>query len=852
MPDPLQRVAVNRKQRRANKLQPASLGGAGVQDLFASAVQSHRDGRLADAEQLYRHVLALEPRHADSLHRLGVLAHQECRHALAAEYLRKAIAQDAKVAVYHSHLGLVLDALDRSEEALACCRTAIALEPNLPDTHNNLGVMLARSGRLEEAADCYRSAIALQPRLPEVHNNLGNVLLELGRPQEAAASYRNVLALAPDFPEAHANLGNALLDQDLVDEAVNHCRHAIALAPGFADAHNNLGNALCKLGRIEEAASSYRRAIELRPEFAKAHANLGGVLKSNGQLAEAVACFQRALQLDPGRAEIWNNLALAFMAFGEPIAALDAITRSLSLGETPENRRTFVHCIKDLQFEKEAGELRPLLVRALREGWDRPDDLARISADLIKHNCEIVPLMKRAPGRDFYDAHSFAALAGDDLLQALLCRTANLDMELERLLTMVRRIMLQTAMNQDDPPDSVGISLDFRSALAQQCFINEYVFFCDGDELQQAHILRELLVAALESGQVIHPHWIATAAAYFPLSSVPLSSRLLDASWPATIEAILTQQIREPEEEARLRATIPRLTRIEDGVSRSVQAQYEENPYPRWVEAGAVDAPEDLTAHLRQKFPFAIVENIGSGEGVDILVAGCGTGRNAIETTRRFKGARTLAVDLSLNSLGYAVRKSRERNIPIDYAQADLLELGSMGRRFDMIEAVGVLHHLADPFAGWRVLLSLLKPRGVMMLGFYSAAARRNLPDMRNYLAGGGPTADGIRAVRQRLAGDDDQQDVTQRPDFFSISSCRDLLFHVQEHRVPLDAIGAFLRDTGLKLIGFSVDDAVLAAYRRRFPADPGAADLDRWQEFEAENPDTFSGMYQFWLQKVP
>jgi SAM-dependent methyltransferase len=176
-----------------------------------------------------------------------------------------------------------------------------------------------------------------------------------------------------------------------------------------------------------------------------------------------------------------------------------------------------------------------------------------------------------------------------------------------------------------------------------------------------------------------------------------------------------------------------------------------------------------------------------------------------------------------------------------------LLELGLIDRRFDLIEAVGVLHHLAEPFAGWRVLLSLLKPNGIMMVGLYSADARRNLPD-RSSLPHD-PTAQAIRQARQELIAEFPA--LAQHPDFFTISSCRDLLFHVQEHHIPLAAIGDFLAGHDLRLLGFSIEDAVLAAYRQRFPDDPGATDLGHWQAFERDNPDIFSGMYQFWLQKV-
>jgi hypothetical protein len=87
--------------------------------------------------------------------------------------------------------------------------------------------------------------------------------------------------------------------------------------------------------------------------------------------------------------------------------------------------------------------------------------------------------------------------------------------------------------------------------------------------------------------------------------------------------------------------------------------------------------------------------------------------------------------------------------------------------------------------------------------------------------------------------------------DFFSTSACRDLLFHVQEHRMTLTGIDAFLRENDLQFLGFEIDTNVLRAYKLRFPDDSAATNLGRWQIFENENPDTFIGMYQFWIQKI-
>ena len=85
--------------------------------------------------------------------------------------------------------------------------------------------------------------------------------------------------------------------------------------------------------------------------------------------------------------------------------------------------------------------------------------------------------------------------------------------------------------------------------------------------------------------------------------------------------------------------------------------------------------------------------------------------------------------------------------------------------------------------------------------------------------------------------------------DFYSTSECRDLLFHVQEHRLNLPEIGRFLAEHDLKFLGFQLDAVVCRQYQTRFSADRAMTDLDLWHAFEVENPDTFLGMYQFWVQ---
>ena len=376
------------------------------------------------------------------------------------------------------------------------------------------------------------------------------------------------------------------------------------------------------------------------------------------------------------------------------------------------------------------------------------------------------------------------------------------------------------------------------------------------DEREKAAALCARLVAALECNAPVPEIWVVAAAAYRPLHTMRDAGRLLQRSWSARLEALLTRMVREPAEEARLRDRIPALTPVEDDVSLRVQQQYEQNPYPRWIKTAPSGNGSDINAQLRRQFPHAGLRDIGKRGGIDLLVAGCGTGQQLIDIATRFTGVRVLAIDLSLASLCYARRKTDEfglRNIA--YGRADILRLKDLGRDFDVIDSAGVLHHLADPIVGWNVLISLLRPNGAMRIALYSEIARRHLVAGRAFVAGRGyrDTPDDIRRFRQdvlALPADDPVRLLARSGDFFSISDCRDLVFHVQEHRFTLQQIKLFLAASGLTFLGFDIGQNVVNRYRANFPDDPAAADLDRWHAFEKANPWTFGGMYQFWVQR--
>jgi tetratricopeptide (TPR) repeat protein len=311
---------MNRTQRRAQEKQgrelPATAPPTRAFTLFAMATAHHRAGRIAEAEGLYRQVLAIDPNHAESYHYLGVLAFQIGRNDIAEAMIAKAITLQGAEPAFHCSLGNALWGLGRLDEAVAAQRKALALKPDFVEAHVNLGNALKDQGRLGEAILSYRRALALKPDFAIGHNSLGAALKDQGKPVDAEASYRKALALTADYPEAHSNLGVALTDQGRLDEAIASFRRALNLRPDFAEAHYNLGNTLRRHGNFDEAAASYKRALSLKPDFVDAHYNLGEALQDDCRFEEALASYDKALALMPDRVDARWNRAVALLTLG--------------------------------------------------------------------------------------------------------------------------------------------------------------------------------------------------------------------------------------------------------------------------------------------------------------------------------------------------------------------------------------------------------------------------------------------------------------------------------------------------------------------------------------------------------
>lgn len=245
-----------------------------LEQALQMAISHHQAGRLQEAEAIYRQILALQPRQADTLHLLGVIAGQTGRYDVAVDLIRQAIALMPHDPNYYSNLGCFLQSQGQIDQAVDCYQRAIALKPDYPEAHNNLGNILKDKGLLDQAIACYQRAIALKPNYPEAHYHLGNALKDKRQLDPAIACWRRAVELKPDYVASHIHLGNALMHKGQLDQAIACYQRALKFKPDDIDAHTNLGNALKETGRLDEAIDSYRRAMSLNPAFIGAHDNL--------------------------------------------------------------------------------------------------------------------------------------------------------------------------------------------------------------------------------------------------------------------------------------------------------------------------------------------------------------------------------------------------------------------------------------------------------------------------------------------------------------------------------------------------------------------------------------------------
>ena len=418
----------------------------------------------------------------------------------------------------------------------------------------------------------------------------------------------------------------------------------------------------------------------------------------------------------------------------------------------------------------------------------------------------------------------------------------------EEFITHIRRHLLDDLEAHARLPAQDYVAL--ASALSHYAFFTDFILDITQDEQKRIDALRHGVETQSDTAR--NGAAIAILACYQPLYGLANAKEVLANLKTKPLADVVKVQIGDYFALCEVAASMPSLTDIDEGLSAKVREQYESFPFPRWRAL----SKQSLLKDWQNDAGSRRVESPLLGKHAKILIAGCGTGREATMLSTILSDAMITAVDLSRTSLAYAAIKAREHGLEnISFWHADILKLGATGRTFDYISSGGVLHHMQNPVEGWKLLCGLLKPGGLMSIGLYSELGRKAVVEAHEAIRKSNypPSPEGMLRFRRESPQVLPRQTLLKLAkfkDYYSTNMYRDFLFPVQEHRFDALQIKDILKQLGLSFEGFNIAPAVLANYRAMFPDDPNGTGLDNWHRFEQNHPDTFRHMYNFWCRK--
>ena len=607
----------------------------------------------------------------------------------------------------------------------------------------------------------------------------------------------------------HTELKNYTLAKNLFIKVIN-------LNPRYNDGYYNLANIYNKLGEEDNAIKYYEKVIELDKNYYKAYNNLGNIYRKRNLNKKALEYYILTLTINPNYIRGFYNLA--------------GVLQHCILDKKNKYINELYLYLLEKKIIVRPNAIATNIINGLLLNTNLKDDFSLIEninfpknlnkiIEGLNENKLLLQFMKVCPIPNYYFEKNFIKIRIEILNQIY-----NLNFK--------------------------KIYLKFLIALSSQCFLNEYVYSETDEEVFKVKKINERIKNNINTKK-INDLEILILSCYSPLYSFDWCKKINPSS---QLKETFILQYRNYNEENKLKK-IKSITDINDSISIKVKNQYEENPYPRWTNLGLSIEPRVVKEVIGDINLDIDLKKINFSKNVEILIAGCGTGQHAITTASKYKNVEIFALDLSFNSLAYAKRKAKELNCKnINFIQGDLLDLRKLNKKFDIIESVGVLHHMADPLLGWETLTDCLKKDALMLIGLYSEKARENIINIRETINSLKikTTKKNIINFRKDIFENNNTKwnSIKYSPDFYSTSGVRDLLFHVKEHRFTIKKIRSYINKLGLVFLGFE-DTYVLDRFRKTYDQIDDLYNLDKWEDFERNNSRIFSGMYQFWCKKI-
>ena len=725
-----------------------------------------------------------------------------------------------------------------------------------PIIFSNLGAICQTNGRTEEAIAFYKNAIKIDQRHHDAFSNLGALYKDLGQYNQALDATVKSLKLKPDNPIALLNLGSIYKDLGKLDQALTATVKSIEQNPNSADSFINLGSIYIELGNLDQALASTLKSLELNPGNPIALMNLGSIYRDLGNLDQALASTLKSLEMKPKNPDALMNLGGIYKELGRFNEALSSTLKSL------EHKADSPGAINNVMVLLEQAPKGALNTRDLNPAYElllkRTDISHRKLTGIFLQ--VFLPKIQEAskPETIITDTNrAFKTLATDWRFLKSLALTILPHQITELFFTRLRKeILIITTQKKEITP----LIRTLTEALATQCYLNEYIYATSWEEDK---LLMQAISETGEQQASINQN-LAIIGCYMPLHATHFKPDLIH-NYPTpddTSKSFITTQFIEPSQESEIKKLLQGSLKPSNTISQLVQDMYEENPYPRYKysdfthESLVRPISNVIEMETKQKDLFFLNKLTDPETKPQVLIAGCGTGSQIISASR-YKNTQITAIDLSRSSLAYAIRKTQEYGMSnITFKQMDILNVSSLKEIFDVIECSGVLHHMQNPDEGLHALVQQLNPGGYIQLGLYSKSARKVITKTREYIrkAGIEASAKNIREFRKKVFAGEIKEILNlldSWKDFYSLSECRDLCFHPQEHLFTTEKIERLLGSQGLRFCGFIIPTEIESLYNSRFPEDVKITSLRNWGIFEKENPSAFASMYQFWAQKI-
>lgn len=823
---------------------------------YYNAAMAHLNlGNFYEAVTNFKNALQYDPEIKGVYKHLGIACNNIERYADAIDYYMKALTQTPDDHEIFRNLGIANDNLSNYSEAQDYYEKALRLAPDDIESYNKYGLSYLKEGDHEGSIKVFLRGLERFPDNFSLLVNAGSAYNNINNFDKAIEYLQKAARLDATNPKVFSSLALAMLNREDYEEAISYFDHAIELSPDDPMLPYYKGSAYTSMGRDEAALPYYLKAVDLDPQFTQALFFAGITYMQTGHPDKSIAFYEKAIEFKPDFVNAYINLGTAHRLMGDNYMASQIYQKAIELDEhSTLALRYFSETVRTQHKIK----LSPLLRKHVMLCLTSPE-VSSTSINPVANMILLKDLGEFIENKNI-DLDTLISLGEltKNLLPAYMKFTICSEYKLESFMTGIRHRLLKEFLTDPSLFQKHESLVTLIEAIAYQSFANEFIWYTSDEEIEMISTLLNTVRENIKTGQLQNPLSIFMLASYIPLSSEPeLLNWGLEAydNAPLVLKDLLKKQIVEPAREKELGKSIEALTEINDEISTAVRQQYEENPYPRW---------DSLTAYISNPYLSRIkgeidpcnLELAPTSDTPEILIAGCGTGKHPISCALQDTSSNILAIDLSRASLSYAQRKADELYVPnIKFGQADILKLAELNKQFDIIECCGVLHHMQNPEAGLSVLYSILKPGGYIKIALYSELAREAVVKIKENTAGKAidTSRAGIQKFRQKMI--QSSPDVHNRlciyNDYFTTSTYRDLILHVQEHRFTIPGLIELLDKYKLEFLGFTFSDPrIKLSYKQMFPDDTNCLKLINWDEFEKLNPQTFAGMYTFWCRK--